>query len=469
MSATFQDVEKKVAETYIVADKGLLKLLFATLIANRMNISPVWLFIIGPSGAGKTAFIDTICDCEYIYPLSKITPNTFLSGFKQGPGKEPSFLLQIPVKKGAMIIFKDFTTLLSMHHEAKVDILGQMREVYDGTLTKRTGTGENLSWNGRVGLIAATTDAIYQARALYSSMGERFIMYNPLTPDRKEVARRSMNNIGSLHDKKIEMREMSKRYLDESVELPEVMPIITEKVKDNIIDIANMTCLARSMIDRDMKTGEIMHVYMAEVPTRLSEQLMAVSCGLMVMNDGDLTEDDEYLLYKIALDSISSNRKMAMQKLAAYDEVETKGLAVALQYPTSTVRRWVEDLVALKICERAKHEGSGTTDFWKIKPEYKKLMVRYDHIEEIGGALEAGDEIVIFDHDESKWAGNKKETTQTEEEFTSDNTLVDTKDAWDDGPNIDEIEMLDKPTPVKEIKKAIETVTSEDLLSDIKK
>ena len=62
MSATFQDVEKKVAETYIVADKGLLKLLFATLIANRMNISPVWLFIIGASGAGKTAFIDTICD-----------------------------------------------------------------------------------------------------------------------------------------------------------------------------------------------------------------------------------------------------------------------------------------------------------------------------------------------------------------------------------------------------------------------
>jgi len=412
MSVTFKDVEKKIAETYIMADKGILKLLFATIIANRMPISPVWLFIIGGSGSGKTAFIDTFTDCKHIYQLSKITPNTFLSGFKQGAGKEPSFLHQIPVKKGAMLVFKDFTTLLAMHHEAKVDILGQMREVYDGTLTKRTGTGDELKWNGRLGFIAATTDAIYQARALYSSMGERFIMYNPLSPDRKKVARRSMDNIGSLHEKKKEMRAISKEYLDETIVIPKIAPTIGDEIKDNIIDIADMTCNARSQIDRDMKTGEIVHVYFAEVPTRLSEQLMAVSSGLMVMNDGPLTKDDEYILYKIALDSISSNRKMAMMKISQYNQVETKGLAVALQYPTSTVRRWLEDLVALGICVRSKRDGAGSTDFWSIKPEYKKIMLKYDDIKEIGDKLESEDTLEIID-DEDEFVKKQEVTEET--------------------------------------------------------
>lgn len=390
----------------------------------------------------NTAFIDTFTDCQHIYQLSKITPNTFLSGFKQGAGKEPSFLHQIPVKKGGMLVFKDFTTLLAMHHEAKIDILGQMREVYDGTLTKRTGTGDELHWNGRLGFIAATTDAIYQARALYSSMGERFIMYNPLTPDRKEVARRSMGNIGSLYEKRQEMRKIVKEYLDESIILPKVIPTIPESVKENIIDIANMTCYARSMIDRDLKTGDIIHVYMAEVPTRLSEQLMAVSSGLMVINGGDLTADDEYLLYKIALDSISSNRKMVMQKISEYDEVETKGLAVALQYPTTTVRRWLEDLVALGICERAKREGSGTIDYWNIKKEYKKLMIKYEHIEEVGGVLESEDTLEIF---------------TDEEEFVKAQEPVEEKGvSFDDA--IDEA--FGVPEEV--------VVSSKDLLSDIK-
>jgi len=460
MLVNFSDIEKEIEKTYIVSDKGLLKLILATFIANKLPVSSVWLFIVGASGSGKTQFIDTIASCAYVYPISKVSPNTFLSGFHTGSSTEASFLMQIPIMKGAMLLFKDFTTILSMNSDAKIEILGQMREIYDGTLTKRTGTGENLHWPGRVGVIAATTDAIYQARSLYSAMGERFIMYNPITPERKEVAHRAMNNLAKLKDSQVNIRKLTKAYIEETIKIPEELPTVSEEIQNNIVDIAEMTCTARSIIDRDPKTKEILHVYLTEMPTRMSEQLLAVAMGLMIINDNAiLTEEDEYILYKIALDSIASSRRIVMQALTKYSQVETRGLAIELRYPTATVRRWLEDLVALKVADRCRKEknkdgseSKSSQDLWELKSEYKELIAKYDKIEIVGGTLEGKDELIIFDEDSYKPAhhdNSGEEIVNTEDEFFGDGEYYHNEDG--DIP-------MSQPTLVK----------ADDLLSQLK-
>lgn len=385
MPVTYQDVRDEVARTYIISDEGLIKLILAAVIANRLPISPVWLFIIGGSGSGKTAFIDMVSSCKWIYQISSITPNTFLSGFKSG-GMEASFLSTVDVKKGGVMIFKDFTTILSKRYEEKVEILAQMREVYDGTLTKRTGQGGVLSWDGRLGLIAATTDAIYKARELYSSMGERFIMYNPITPGRKEVALRSINNLGKLDRGRNDIKEVVQVYLDEIIQKQVESRCatgsfefdISDELKEEIVTIADMTCLARSSIEHDSFSKEITHVYIPEMPTRLSEQLISIAVAFQIINgDGKLKKEDHNILYKIAIDSIASNRRIVMKKLSEYQEVTTAAIAVDLHYTTGVVKRWLEDLNALQIVDRIK---GGNADRWKIKEEYRKVMARFDGV-----------------------------------------------------------------------------------------
>jgi hypothetical protein len=411
MPVTYKDVRDKMAEHYIISDEGLVKLIFATVIANRMPVAPVWLFIIGASGSGKTMFMDAITNCDWIYQISSMTPNTFLSGFKAG-AKEPSFLMTVPVLKGGIMIFKDFTTILSKRDDEAREILGQMREVYDGTLTKRTGQGDLLAWPGRLGLIAATTDAIYEARALYASMGERFIMYDPEIPNRKEVAILSMKNSATEFEAQEEIKKLSKEYLDETIQPiiqkfveSKSIPEIEEGLILEIADIADMTCSARSAVQRDRMSKEITHVYKSEMPTRLSKQLVAVSAAMMLMNGGPLTDNDKKILYKIGLDSIASSRRMVMRKLSEYDMVDTKGIAMELHYPTGTTRRWLEELTALGICgreDRKKGDGMGSGDRWYIKKEYRDIMAKYDNVKVVGGVLEAPEEIIIFGDDEAE-------------------------------------------------------------------
>ena len=92
------------------------------------------------------------------------------------------------------------------------------------------------------------------------------------------------------------------------------------------------------------------------------------------------------ILSKFALDSIPRVRRLAMIELSKYDVLTTAGLAVKLAMPTNSVRRWLEDLVALEIAGREK--GSGNEgDRWHIKPHYRDLIRRYEGVKDEGKEL----------------------------------------------------------------------------------
>ena len=127
-------------------DHGAIYVALAGAVANYASGDPVWPLLVGPSGSGKTEVVSSITSAPNVWPLSSLTPQTLLSGFER-QGKPASLLLQIG--NFGILAFKDLTTVLTMHREARGQIIGQLREVADGKTEKSFGNGLRLEWKGR--------------------------------------------------------------------------------------------------------------------------------------------------------------------------------------------------------------------------------------------------------------------------------------------------------------------------------
>lgn len=375
------------------ADPHALKVMAATVIANRLPGDPIWIFLIGPSSGGKTMMLSMLNKLEEIYPLSNLTPNTFVSGQRNVPG----LLFEI---NGKILTFKDFTTILQLYQEARNEIMSQLREIYDGSYRKLYGTGEERAWTGKIGFIAGVTSVIDVTSQLYSALGERFIQYRLITPDRSEVALYAVNSSSrkkvTQDEAKKQVQEYFARYIKgvkESIDPDEEMTTSDEQ-RRQLVRITDFATLARSPVMRD--SGPAREVYFkptSEMPARFTQQLHHIMMAMMFMNryeksiagvkpketDSDITEDDELAIYKIALDSIPMMRRIVLQKVTEYDSATTAVIAALTNYPTNTTRRNLEDLNVLGIIDRIKDEAN-KADRWKIKDKYRKIMEEYDHV-----------------------------------------------------------------------------------------
>ena len=268
-----------------------------------------------------------------------------------------------------------------MNPDARSELYGQFREIYDGKMSKEFGTGETKSWKGKISFLAGVTTEIHLARELYSSMGERFALYQIIQPDRKEGTKVAMRNAREMKmaDIRLNLQDKFKYFLDEVIKIPEIVPTLDPDMEDYLQDLGDLSTKAGTRIVRDMRsnTKEITFVHDPTMPFRFATQLITYGMSLMVLNNGPLKPMDEHILFKIALDSIDKNRRMVLQEMTKFTEVTTAGLATALHRPTNTIRRIAEDLDALEMLDRTKQ---GNKDVWVLKDEYKKTRSRFEGI-----------------------------------------------------------------------------------------
>lgn len=381
---TFKELEDGVQKWLLVPDTGIIKLLCALVISMQFDKKPVWTMIIAPSGGGKTEFLNGLLLLDTIFELSTITPQTFLSGM---PGRNDASLL--PKVDGKIVVMKDFTSIISMNRDARSEIMGQLREIHDGRYKKVFGNGQTRDWKGKMGLICASTQAIDIFQQENTHLGERFINYRIVMPDRKEVAYKSLQN----DDHYIEMqkdiqqlfyaffKDIDMENIDQAVKLP-------DDVIQILIDLSDFCTRARSGVIRDRDSKKtVIFVPAAEMPGRMINNLSSIASGLAAVNkDGKLTEVDMKIVYKCALDSIPATNRMVALELAKADERTTADIATSLGYPTAAIRIYLENLSLLKVSTRIKasdSEEGGTGDRWSIKKEFKELLQRYENIGEL--------------------------------------------------------------------------------------
>ena len=380
----FSELEDKVNSWMMQADPHALKIMAALVIANKLPGDPVWMFIVGPSSGGKTMMLSLLNKLEETYPLSSLTPNTLVSGQRGNNG------LLFDIDK-MILTFKDFTTVLQLYQEARNEIMSQLREVYDGAFKKTYGTGENRDWTGKIGFIAGVTTVVDMTSQLYSALGERFIQYRLITPDRKEVAMFAINSSSKKKstqaDAKKEVQEYFARYIhgvkESMIDDDEVVTSTEQRTR--LIRITNFATLARSPIMRDSSPRrEIYFKPASEMPARFTQQLNHLCMALMIMNryetgEAILTDDDELAIYKIALDSIPMMRRTVLQKVTEYDSTTAPIVAALTGFNTGVARQQLEDLNMLGIIDRVKDEKK-RADEWRIKDEFRGIMEEYDHI-----------------------------------------------------------------------------------------
>jgi len=371
---TFAEYEETVRRWMLVADPGIIKLLPALYVANALKRDPVWMMVIGPSGGGKTELLGAMLDMPSIYPVSLLTPNTFLSGF---PGKSDASLL--PKVNGKVMVFKDWTSILSMNKDARNEIMGQLREIFDGHLKKPFGNGKVAEWKGKVGILAGCTPAVDIAQQMHASLGERFVHYRIAMPDRMEVARRCMRNNKDSERMRLEMRDAFFAFM-KTVHVEDATSELPPEAQEKIIAVANLATLARSGVIRDIGfKKEVVYVPSPEMPTRIVQQLATLATSLMLVNHGTFDGTDLAVLTKIAMDSIPQTNRMVMEAVARKTWQTTDDIAASAGYPKAPIHMYLENLAMLGVVRRIQGKdtgaGMGNSDRWEMSSSFSAVML----------------------------------------------------------------------------------------------
>lgn len=380
-------------KVFLMEDRGVLKMVVAAIVGNRLFDAPIWLLLVAPPSGGKTELILCVEGLEFVFAVDDLTVNTFASGMKRA-GEESSLLHKI---NNGIITFKDFTSILSKNKEARAEIMKQLRQIYDGDYTKRTGNGADIEWKGKIGALAGCTESIYRFLTEFSDMGDRFIMYNIVQPDRVEQARRALENNGDMREKREHLKACTTYFVNLVIDTIEEHAgdlRVDKSIEEELIHVADFATRARSAVMTDFKSGLVDFVPKAEMPARMIAQLCTFATAFVAINrtnkdlsvthpayKGQLTEEEKVLLFKTAFDSIPRSRRDAIYPLVQYSGgVSTAGLATFLELPTDSVKKYLQQVNALGLCTRVKKSGP-QGDMWKMKEKWREVMLKIEKLE----------------------------------------------------------------------------------------
>jgi hypothetical protein len=139
---------------------------------------PLWLFLIGPPGAGKTEAIkllDEVADQR----VDELTRAGLLSWSPGRKARRVGLLTRIPPV--ALVTISDFSTVATMgDREARARMYGILRVVYDGHVYRGIGgepgsEGDELEWSGHLTMVAGATPALDQHTSVAAALGERWL------------------------------------------------------------------------------------------------------------------------------------------------------------------------------------------------------------------------------------------------------------------------------------------------------
>lgn len=347
----------------VINDDSYLDVILGTILANKLDSTPVWVYIVGPPSSGKTEVLRCLTG-NSIYQLDKLTRKTLVSGWEdpRARKKESSLLPQL---NGKVMVIKDFTAMIHERKENLLDTIGQLRAASDGYYTGVFGTGKSKTFVSKFGIIAGVTNVIDKHRGLLAELGERFLTYRCPDVSDEEATLRCLKVLSKagMKQQQDEMREAATGVL----QTPLHKVILSDSFKNKIIEIAKFVAVARCEVVRNPYSKEP-EIPVPEVPTRLTRQLCDLAIGIAIVQGRRyVTKDIQQLIQKTALDSLTLKRLRLLKVL--YDvfprSSSSKEVAAKMRYSESIVRRWLEDLNLLDLITKEEVEKSKV--FWKIR------------------------------------------------------------------------------------------------------
>ncbi len=346
-------------------DRDALRVLAAAWLANEEVLGfadPLWFVLVAPPSSLKTVAIVALADATDGYILDTLTPNTFLSGYSGEPGKKASLLHRLGQRPNVFI--KDFSGILEKKKYDRNEILGQLRQIWDGRFCKPTGSGEGQEeWKGRMRLIIGMTPTIDVYAALHTSLGERFLgfRYSVADGEQVELALSALRNRYNGDQARKEMVDAFR----EAIELakPHLRPLDLGDVEIRLANLTAFVTRARAGVIRDSyRTDEVLIEPAPEGTPRLVLMLSQLVHGLVALRGTDkLAVEDYRIVERVAFASIPEPTGKILTAVYDHGARTVSDVEEHVKVSKSTIRRRLEDLSLVGLIDVHK-AGSGRLD-----------------------------------------------------------------------------------------------------------
>lgn len=325
-------------------------------VANRLPGPPVWLMIVAPPSEGKTELIRPVGLLPGVHYLSQVTDKTLASGKKRESNdpKHLSLLERLRAEAKFLLVIKDFGTILSLPTKMRNLLLAQLREVYDGAYRATYGTGIEVDWTGKLGILAGATPAVDRLHKLNSELGERFVKFRPRPARPKDVAllaafgaENESARRAALDAAYLESFQVAQAQLASSVPTPEG-GLVSAQAAQFVAAARTPVYHPGGSFDTSYEVGH------SEGPGRVARVFSQLHHAAVIVYGGNM-EAATRLVARVALDSVPGSRRAAMCVLAGcQDGVTVSAVAGTLRCDENTAKRVLDDLVILGLAEGEK-------------------------------------------------------------------------------------------------------------------
>jgi hypothetical protein len=356
-------------------DLSLLDVIFGTIIANKLDGDPLWMFIVAPPGGTKTEPLLSLSGGAGMEMLSSLTPHTLISGSNLMGGPDPSL---IPSLNGKMLIIKDFTTVWGLPSIERDEIISILRDVYDGECAKAFGNGIIRRYKSKFGILAATTPIIEQMTEEHAQLGERFLRWRNWIPEsikcRRVYIEKALANTTHEVELRTELNAIAKRVL---LGKYDSLPSVSDDMRARIVGMAQWISTMRGTVNRDKYSRDVTHKSFTELGTRLSKQLYKLLLGVTMFHcEKAVTEETYKVAVTVAKASISQRYLDAVNGICRIDPEKwhtTTELQKSIGLPKTTCDIVLGNLEMLNVVTREIEQGKAR---WKLNPDMLELMVR---------------------------------------------------------------------------------------------
>jgi hypothetical protein len=341
----YQQIEDELQTVFYQPDLEAFRIILCVAASHLLCkfYPPTWLMLIGPSGSGKSTGYEILYDIPNLFKISDITPKTFMSAYKGPKGEELSLLHRMG--SSAIMVMKDFTTVLAMRYENKSEIMSQLREIHDGHHHKSTGVRSVPSWTGRLTLMTCCTPAVDKDRMTLRSMGDRFVELRWIGPGR---------GVGRfMKDRKVvtsytKIRQLVKEYIT----APRQEAAMSDELSDLLEGVAILVATARTPVTWDDHGKQIISVDTPEAHTRLYESFASIAMASAALDSRDeVSADDIRLSLRVAMDCVPTARLAVIKAMVDNDGVmDERGPAFERMSPFTRVKA-LKEVQALGIAE----------------------------------------------------------------------------------------------------------------------
>ena len=361
-----------------------LALMFATVLSIQLPGDPIWMFIVGPPGCGKTLLLNAFRVSPWSIFRSTMTPRSLVSGYVRpdDDGGDPSL---IPQLTGLCLILKDYTEIMSMGGEMKEEMYGILRGAYDGHVQKTFGNGVYRDFpDCFFSLLAGVTDAIHgDDRA---SLGERFLKFQLVHGHGYNSDAHIRSAISG-----IKVQRTAEKYLQRVVAAYSNKDIAKCKIPspnkwlvDRVVALSQIVALLRTSPTLGDHGDDLLFRPVPEVGTRLAKQLVKLGMSLSVVLDRPGIDEECYrLMARVALDTAAGwNADIFRQLAKHYPKPLLKGpLAQRLRLPQATLTRRIDFMKTIGIIstkpQKTDKKGAGRPSLgWTLEPNVHKLWTQ---------------------------------------------------------------------------------------------